>query len=126
MPKDSKGFISDFIFACHRRCPVCAKGKIFTKSMNVVDKCPECKAPIGTHDMGDGAVVLLLFILCFSIVPIVLILNATFSLPLWSLAVIAFIIGAVMMFVFLPMIKTYILLLEYRHRSGTDWEDNAK
>lgn len=52
-----------------------------------MDKCEQCGAELGRHDVGDGAAVFLLFLLCFSIVPLAWAFELAVSPPLWVHAV---------------------------------------
>lgn len=82
----------------------------------MVDKCAGCGAPLGNHDIGDGAAVFLLFILCFSIIPVAWGLELWLSPPLWLHAVLWTAVGLGVIALLLPAVKAYIVLLEFRHR----------
>ena len=112
--------IADILFACKGRCPVCCEGRLFKSGITIVEVCTHCGARLGDNDMGDGAAVFLIFILGFTLVPLAVLMEAAFSPPIWALVAV---FGAVMtglILLLLPLIKAYIMLLQYRHRPG-DW-----
>jgi uncharacterized protein (DUF983 family) len=109
--------IDDFRFCLKPRCPLCRQGRLFKPwSITVVDKCDHCGENLSAHDIGDGASVFLLFILCFSIIPMAWLLELSFAPPLWAHVIIWGIASFGMIAVLLPATKAYIILLEYRHR----------
>jgi uncharacterized protein (DUF983 family) len=113
---------ADILFALKPRCPVCKKGRLFKRmSLATVDECAVCGAKLSLQDVGDGAAVFMIFLLGLSIVPMALAFEHFFAPPMWlhmlvwgsvALSAIAFI---------LPMIKAYVILLQYRHRPG-EWD----
>lgn len=110
-------FLADFIFCLKPRCPACRGSRLFKPwSTTVVERCDNCGAELGAHDIGDGASVFLLFILCFSIIPVAWGVELMFAPPLWLHAVLWTVVGLGMIALMLPATKAYIMLLEYRHR----------
>lgn len=110
-------FLTDFIFCLKPRCPVCRGSRLFKPwSTTVEENCLKCGADLGAHDIGDGASVFLLFILCFSIIPVAWWFELLFAPPLWVHAVLWTTVGLGMIALLLPATKAYIILLEYRHR----------
>ena len=108
---------SDLIFSIRPRCPKCQRGRLFKAwALTVVDECAECHAKLGQHDVGDGASVLLIFLLGFSIIPMAWAFELAFAPPLWVHVVVWGIAASGIIAVVLPMAKAYIILLEYRHR----------
>jgi uncharacterized protein (DUF983 family) len=109
--------LADLRFAFQRRCPFCRQGRLFRPwSVTIVDSCTSCGAPLGRHDVGDGAAVLLIFIFGFSIIPLALVLEYFIGPPLWVHIIIW---GAVLLglaLAALPAAKAYIMLLNRRHR----------
>lgn len=108
--------VDDLLFALKPRCPVCRKGRLFKPwSISVVEKCSECGAPLGKHDVGDGASVFLIFLLGATLVPLAWIFERAFSPPLWVHAVLWGIVALAMIALILPAVKAYIIMLEFRH-----------
>lgn len=77
--------------------------------------------PLSRHDIGDGAAVFLIFILCFTVIPLAWIFELAFAPALWVHVVIwtAACLGVIALL--LPSLKAYIILLEYRHRPNA-WD----
>lgn len=109
--------LTDLKFCLKPCCPVCRGGRLFRPfSITVVDACSACGEKLSAHDVGDGASVFLLFILCFSIIPMAWGVELLIAPPLWAHVVLWGIVGLGMIGVLLPAVKAYIILLEYRHR----------
>ena len=112
-------FADDIAFSFRPRCPVCRKGGLFRpRSLTVVDQCAECGAKLGAHDVGDGAAVFLIFFLGFTLVPMAWMLDRLFSPPLWLNGLLSTLVLIGLIFLLLPAVKAYIILLEFRHRAG--------
>lgn len=119
----------DISFCLKPRCPLCRKGRLYRPwTVSVVEKCDVCDAPLGAHDIGDGAAVFIMFILCFSIVPMAWVFELMFSPPLWVHAVLWTVVGLGAIAVMLPATKAYIIMLEWRHlkkdREAREKKDN--
>lgn len=84
--------------------------------MTVVDRCAECNADLGLHDIGDGASVFLLFFLGFTVIPVAWAFEKAFAPPLWVHGVVWLAVMLGMIALLLPAVKCYIILLEWRHR----------
>jgi uncharacterized protein (DUF983 family) len=111
------GIAQDIVFCLKPRCPVCRTGRLFRPlTVSVVDTCGHCGADLGQHDIGDGAAVFILFLLCFSLVPMALVFELAVAPPLWVHAVLWGVVGLAIILAMLPATKAYIMLLEYRHR----------
>jgi uncharacterized protein (DUF983 family) len=109
-------FSEDITFCLKPRCPVCRQGRLFKPfTVEAVEKCANCDAPLGRHDVGDGAAVFVLFLLCFSIIPMAWAVELLFAPPLWLQIVIWAAVGLGMVGVLLPSSKAYIIMLEWRH-----------
>lgn len=107
----------DLKFCLKPCCPACRGSRLFKPwSITVVDKCGQCGKNLSAHDIGDGASVFLLFILCFSIIPLAWFLELALAPALWVHVVIWGGVSLGMIAVLLPATKAYIILLEYRHR----------
>lgn len=112
----------DLLFCLKPRCPVCREGRLYRPyTVSVVEECEVCKTRLVEHDIGDGAAVFIMFILCFSIIPVAWMVELLFAPPLWLHIVVWGIVGLAVIGVMLPATKAYIILLEYRHRNK-DWQ----
>ncbi len=107
----------DARFCLKPRCPVCRQGRLFRPwTITPVETCAVCGARLALHDIGDGAAVFMMFILCFSLIPIAWAFEVVFGPPLWLHVVLWGGLGLGMIALMLPAIKSYIILLEHRHR----------
>lgn len=105
------------------KCPKCRKGLLFKEGLTLAlrDQCPECKLDLRKNDSADGPAVFLIFILGFTIVPLALIVDAFFDIPLWLHAVLWTTVILALTVGTLRPLKAYIIALQYKHRPG-DWE----
>ncbi len=111
----------DIAFCLKPRCPACQRGRLFKRgSLTVVERCDVCGVPLGKHDAGDAAAVIMIFILGFMIVPTAWAFEKAFAPALWVHVVLWGAVALGMIAVLLPTAKAFIILQEYRHRSG-DW-----
>ena len=109
--------VQDLRFCLKPRCPVCRNGRLFQpRSITVVKTCADCSADLGAHDIGDGASVFLIFFFGITIIPLAWAFENLAHPPLWLQGVLwlAVMLGA--MALLLPVVKAYIILLEWRHR----------
>ena len=113
-----KNLINDIVFACRRKCPVCHKGDIFDSWFDFTpkEKCDHCGAKLKAEDVGDGAIVLLIFLLGFTVIPGAVIWEFQSSPPLLLQAVGWTRVSFLVILVLTPIIKSYILILQFRHR----------
>jgi uncharacterized protein (DUF983 family) len=96
---------------------MCRKGKLFLPwSLGVVPVCASCGANLGANDVGDGASVLMIFLLGFTLVPTALVFEHFVAPPLWVHAVLWGCVALGLIALILPAVKAYIILLEQRHR----------
>lgn len=96
---------------------MCRKGKLFRPhSVTVVERCAQCGENLGAHDVGDGAAVFMIFLFGFTIVPLAWGLELLFSPPMWAQALIWTCVVLAVIALILPMIKAFIIMLEYRHK----------
>lgn len=110
----------DLLQACKKRCPVCQTGRLFSFGLTVIDECEHCHAKLGDNDMGDGATVFMIFLLGFSLIPLGWVAELLWSPPMWAQVLVTGIISIIAIFTISPIIKAYIMALEYRHRP-TGW-----
>ena len=109
--------LSDIKQAHKQKCPLCNDGDLFDSgSLEINKECGSCGQDLSSYDIGDGAVVFLIFILGFSIIPIALLFEYLFKPPLWLHAVIWTVVCLFIIFKAMPFIKSYIIMLENRHR----------
>lgn len=99
------------------RCPRCGRGALFENFLRIVDRCSACGLGFGGHDVGDGAIVFVIFILGFAVVGAALAVELAYQPPLWLHAVLwgpAILGGALLL---LRPAKGMTVALQYRFRS---------
>jgi len=98
-------------------CPQCKTGKLYKSSFSLTlrDRCSECGLDLSKNDSADGPAVFLIFILGALLVPIALILDAKFTIPLWMHGVLWSAITLGLTLGMLKPIKAYIIALQYKH-----------
>ena len=106
------------------KCPRCGKGRLFRGGISLVlcERCASCGLNLGDNDCGDGAVVFLIFILGFLLVPLALLIELLFAPPLWAHAVIAGALALGLTLAATKPIKSYIIALQFKHRPGS-WKN---
>ena len=116
-------FFDDVKFALHRKCPVCKQGAIFDSWLNFTPKehCENCGARLKAQDVGDGAIVVLIFLLSFTIVPAAIVWEIASEPSLVLQLIVWTCVSLFTIFLLTPILKAYIMMLQYRHRRN-DWK----
>ena len=83
--------------------------------------CKSCGLDLRKNDSADGPAVFLIFILGFLLVPLALVLEFAFEIPLWVHAVVWTIVALGLTLGALKPLKAYVMALQYHHRPR-DWE----
>lgn len=102
-------------WAC--KCPRCGKGDVYESrfTMSLRSACPECGLDLSKNDVADGPAVFLIFALGIALVPLALILDALYTIPLWVHGVVWTLITLALIVGSLRPLKAYILALQYKH-----------
>ena len=105
------------------KCPKCHEGNLYESrfNLNLREKCPSCGLDLAKNDSADGPAVFLIFVLGFVLVPLALILDANFTIPLWLHAIIWTFVALFMILGSLKPLKSYIIALQYKH---LPWDNN--
>lgn len=111
----SNRLIKNILFG---RCPRCGKGKLFSGYLQIGAKCPECELDYGVFDPGDGPAVFVILIEGALIMGGVLWIEVAFSPPLWVHALIWIPTVTCLTLVLLRLVKSALLILQYKHRAG--------
>lgn len=104
------------------KCPQCKTGDLYKPglTMTLKDTC-ECGLDLSKNDSADGPAVFLIFILGFTIIPIAMLFDYLFKMPLWLHAIVWAIVMLGLTLGSLRPIKAYIIALQYKHRPR-DWK----
>lgn len=106
------------------KCPRCRKGDVYAGrfTMSLRPSCPECGLDFSKSDVADGPAVFLICILGTALVPLALMLDALFTIPLWVHGVTWTAVTLALICLSLRPIKAYILSLQYKH---LPWDKKA-
>ena len=105
------------------KCPRCGQGDLYKPgflNLALNDHCSSCHLDLAKNDSADGPAVFLIFILGFLIVPLALLTDSLFHLPvlvhllIWTPVCLGIILGL------LRPTKALVLNLQWKHRAS-DW-----
>jgi uncharacterized protein (DUF983 family) len=121
MSNDGSGYharVSPWAAGLACRCPRCGKGPLFKGFLGLQDRCSICGLDYSKADAGDGPAVFLIFILGFTVVPIVILIELLYQPPIWLHAI----IGAVLILggalALLRPMKALMIALQFRHKAS--------
>lgn len=102
-------------WAC--KCPKCKTGDLYEPGITLTlrEKCPNCGLDLAANDSADGPAVFLIFILGFLLVPLALLADAMFTIPLWAHAILWSVVALGLTLGSLRPLKAYIIALQYKH-----------
>ncbi|MBX2834419.1 MAG: DUF983 domain-containing protein [Micavibrio sp.] len=100
-------------------CPACKTGEIYKSSysINLRARCDNCELDLSKGDAADGPAVFLIFILGFMLVPLALLVEFSFSPPLWLHVILWGFTALLITIGALRPVKAYVLALQYKHRA---------
>jgi uncharacterized protein (DUF983 family) len=109
-------------------CPRCGRGALFDGFLQVAERCDHCGLDLKKADSGDGPAIFIIFIMGFLVVPLALLVESWFGLPLWLHTIIWSIVIVGGSLALLRPMKGVMIALQYRNRasdSGTvDYDDD--
>lgn len=110
--------LSPFSTGLACRCPRCGKGPLFDGFLTVAERCTACGLDLRKADSGDGPAVFIIFILGFLVVPLALLVESSFTPPMWvHLAIWPVVIVGGALALLRPM-KGVMIALQYRHKAS--------
>ncbi len=107
------------------KCPRCQTGSLYKPgflNLSLKDKCDDCGLDYRESDSADGPAVFLIFILGFTLVPLALWVEFTFTPPLWLHAILWGVLALVLTLGSLRPLTAYVMGLQWKYRA-TSWED---
>src|SRR4029077_5849423 len=100
------------------RCPRCGQGPLFRGFLSLAPSCSACGLDFATFDVGDGAVALVILVVGAIVCGAALWVEFTSQPPLWVHAALWTPAIAILTFALMRMVKSSLLVLQYRHRAG--------
>jgi uncharacterized protein (DUF983 family) len=99
------------------RCPRCGKGSLFKGYLSIAPRCSECGLDFTHFDAGDGPAVFVILIVGAIVCALALYVEFTFEPPYWVHAVLWVPTILILSFTLLRLIKSLLLVLQYRHQA---------
>lgn len=106
------------------KCPKCHQGDLYKPgflNLHLRETCETCGFALAKNDSADGPAVFLIFILGALLVPIALLVDHLFVIPLWLHAIIWTVAALGLTLGLLRPLKSYIIALQLKHRAS-DWD----
>jgi uncharacterized protein (DUF983 family) len=100
------------------RCPRCGRGSLFSGYLNVAPSCSACGLDYAMFDAGDGPAVFVILIVGAIVAGSALFVEVKYQPPYWLHAVLWLPLILVLSFVMLRLVKSTLLVLQYKHRAG--------
>jgi uncharacterized protein (DUF983 family) len=100
------------------QCPRCGGGPLFAGYLTVARRCRNCDLDYSVFDPGDGPAVFVILIVGFLVAGGALIVEVAFQPPYWVHAIIWLPAIFILAFGFLRLVKSALLVLQYKHRAG--------
>jgi uncharacterized protein (DUF983 family) len=104
--------------AFQARCPRCGRGPLFRGYLIIAPSCAACGLDYSAFDPGDGPAVFVILIVGFLVAGGALIVEVAFRPAYWVHAAIWLPTIFVLAFGFLRLVKSTLVVLQYKHRAG--------
>lgn len=99
-------------------CPRCGQGKLFDGYLNLAKCCAHCGLDYAMFDAGDGPAVFVILIVGAVVCAGALFVEFTYQPPYWVHAVLWIPAITILTFGLLRLMKSLLLVLQYKHRAG--------
>lgn len=100
------------------RCPRCGGDALFSGYLSVAPRCRACGLDYSAFDAGDGPAVFVILIVGAIIAGSALFVEVRYQPPYWVHAVIWLPLILILSFAMLRLVKSLLLVLQYKHRAG--------
>jgi uncharacterized protein (DUF983 family) len=100
------------------RCPRCGTGSLFQGYLSIAPRCAACGLDYAMFDAGDGPAVFVILIVGAIVAGSALFVEVKYQPPYWVHAVLWIPLILILSFAMLRLVKSLLLVLQYRHRAG--------
>ena len=100
------------------RCPRCGGASLFSGYLKVAPRCASCGLDYTIFDAGDGPAVFVILIVGAIVAGSALFVEVKYEPPYWVHAVLWLPLILVLSFVMLRLVKSTLLVLQYKHKAG--------
>jgi uncharacterized protein (DUF983 family) len=108
---------SPFIAALTCRCPRCGRGKLFSRLLNMNERCGACGLNYAFANSGDGPAVFAIFILGFLCLGGALIAEFKFGVPWWMHVVLWGILTPLVAIYLLRFLKALLIAVQFKYKA---------
>jgi uncharacterized protein (DUF983 family) len=98
------------------RCPRCGRGRLFRGFLTLRSDCEVCGLNLEAHDVGDGAVSIIILIVGFFAVGGLLIMEVAYEPPAWVHLVIWLPFALAAVLALMRPVKATMIGLQYKYR----------
>lgn len=99
--------------ALANRCPECGGGRLTSGFLQPVPECASCGADFRRHAAGDGAIFLVMLLLCVVVLGAAVAIEALAAPPLWVHGVVAALLTLALTIALLPAAKRFMIAQSY-------------
>jgi uncharacterized protein (DUF983 family) len=100
------------------RCPRCGGSSLFDGYLKIATRCATCGLDYAMFDAGDGPAVFVILIVGAIVAGSALFVEVKYQPPYWVHAVLWIPLILVLSFVMLRLMKSALLVLQYKHKAG--------
>jgi uncharacterized protein (DUF983 family) len=117
---------SPVLAGIRRRCPRCGQGKLYSGFLAVAPACTACGLDFSRHDSGDGPAVFVVLVLGMLVLGAALLVELAFSPPYWLHFVLWLPLTLVGVLILLPLFKSVLIALQYKHQAAQGKLDDQR
>lgn len=99
-------------------CPRCGQGRLFSKYLQVADRCEHCDLDLSKANVGDGAIPFIMLVVGFIGVGLGIWMQFKFDSPFWMQIVVTFPVICILTLGMLQPSKALLIALEYKQKAG--------
>jgi len=113
---DKRDLTNAMLRGARGKCPSCGEGKVFSSYLKVNDHCPKCDEALYHHRADDAPPYLTIFVLGHIIVPLMLMVETSYTPPMWVHWSIWPAMAIILSLALLPLIKGAFVNLQWALR----------